>query len=147
MDNFLILESVITERLRQRLPAGVGVYTRADFAGINEGNQPSPAVHVIYQGYRITETRPDGRAARIAQTWTAVVAVRNARAQVTLDAAREDAGEIASAVCAALMGWHAAGSAAPATLINSVAPGAAAGFFYLPLSFEFETVLHGDAQA
>lgn len=146
MSNFLSLETAIVERLRDRLPDFVGVYTRAELADINEGNQPSPAVHVIYQGYSVTETRPDGRAARLRQTWTAVVAVRNARAQVTLEAARADAGAIATAVLSALMGWAPDAQTLPAQLTNSVAPGAAAGFFYLPLAFEFEFVVHGDPQ-
>lgn len=144
--SLLAIESAIVERLRARLPSEVGVYTGADLSSINEGNQPSPAVHVLYQGYAVTEDRPDGRAARIMQTWTCVVAVRNARAQVTADAARADAGEIAHAVCAALMGWRPIPELASAHLKASVAPGAAAGFFYLPLSFVFENVVHGDPE-
>lgn len=143
MPHFLALEAAIVERLRNRLPADVHVLTRAELAAVAEGNQPVPAVHVIYNGYRVAERRPDGTAARITQTWLVTVAVRNVRTQLTGEAAREDAGELASAVLAALMGWKPTteGNSAPAQLVEAPAPAYAAGFYYLPLAFELETVV------
>ncbi len=143
--SFLALESALVERLKARLPAGAHVLTRADLASVTEGSQPTPAVHVVYQGYRVAESRPDGRAARLQQTWLVIVAVRNVRDAAAGSAARGDAGSLADAVIAALMGWKPAGVNKPLKLVNAPASGYRAGHLYLPLAFELETDVRGDA--
>lgn len=143
--SFLDLEHPLAARLRERLPAWVHVLTRADLAVVAEGSQPTPAVHVVYQGYRVLENRPDGRAARIQQTWLVVAAVRNVRDAASGEAARADAGDLAESAARALMGWKPDGAHKPARLANAPASGYRAGFLYLPLAFDIETDLKGDA--
>ncbi|MEW6446327.1 MAG: DUF1834 domain-containing protein [Pseudomonadota bacterium] len=135
----LQLESHIIARLRERLPGHVHVLSAADLAGVAEGSQPTPAVHVVYQGYRVIESRPDGRAARLQQTWLVVVAVRNVRDASAGSAARSDAGLLADGVIAALMGWKLDAVNKPLKLTNAPAAGFRAGFLYVPLAFEAET--------
>lgn len=135
----LHLEPLIVARLRERLPGHVHVLSAADLAGVAEGSQPTPAVHVVYQGYRVIESRPDGRAARLQQTWLAVVAVRNVRDAAAGSAARGDAGQIAESVIAAMMGWKPDAINKPLTLTSAPAAGFRAGHLYLPLAFVAET--------
>lgn len=139
------LEPLIVQRLRARLPQSgpgkVEVLTAADLANIAEGSQPSPAVHVVLQGVSVAETRGDGRAARLRQTWLAVVAVRNLRDAKTGSAARADAGAIAAVVAGALMGWQPEGAAAPLQLVTPPGAGYSAGYMYLPLAFSADVVV------
>lgn len=141
--SFLSIEPAIVQRLKDRLPAGVHVLTGADLDGVSEGAQPTPAVHVVYQGYRVVETRPDGRAARIEQDWLAVAAVRNVRDARTGAAARADAGAMAEAVISAMMGWQPTGTCSPFRLAQAPRAGYRAGHFYLPMTFTTETTIKG----
>lgn len=142
--SFLALESALIERLKARLPAGTHVLTGADLAGVAEGSQPTPAVHVIYQGYRVAEARPDGRAARIEQTWLAVVAVRNVRDARSGEAARNDASLLADGVIDALMGWQPPGTSSPLKITQAPRAGYFAGHLYLPLAFTTENTVKGN---
>lgn len=141
--SFLAIESALVERLKARLPTGVHVLTRADLASVAEGSQPTPAVHVVYQGYRVQENRPDGRAARVQQTWLVVIVVRNVRDAASGQAARGDAGDLAESVMSALMGWRPEIVNKAIKLANAPASGYRAGLLYLPLAFELEVDVRG----
>ncbi len=144
MDNFLQLEDELTQRLKDRLAVlrpAVHVLGAADLAGVTEEKQLTPAVHLVYDRYRPTESRPDGRAIRIEQTWMAVVAVRNARAVKTGDAARGLAGALAAQVLLALQGWQPPSATKPLQLAPAPKAGFSAGHQYLPLAFVAETVI------
>lgn len=102
--DFLALEPLIVARLRAALPAHVHVLAARDLAGLTEGTQPTPAVHVLYRGYR------PGRATaamweELDQIWLTVVAVRNASTLGTAEALRADAGPLMGAVIGALGAW------------------------------------------
>lgn len=143
-ENFFDLEPVILARLREQLAGlqpAVKVLTAADLNGVEENKQFTPAVHLIYQNYSVTESRADGTQARITQPWLAVVATNRKKAIRSGDAAREDGGAIAMRVCAALMGFRPAGSSKPMKLINAPDANYSAGFHYLPLAFEAEMIL------
>lgn len=143
-DNFLALEPELVERLRTRL-AGltppVHVLTAADLDGVTEEKQLVPAVHVVYQAYRVAESRDDGLAARVDQTWLAVVTTRNARGLKSGAAARSEAGPLARKVAAALMGWRPPSASKPLRLVDGPGAGLSAGFAYLPLAFKAETLI------
>lgn len=144
-ENLFDLEPAILERLRERL-AGlqppVKLLTAADLDGVSENSQFTPAVHLIYRGYSVAETlRSDNSAARITQEWLAVVATRSQKALRAGDAARENGGAIAMAVCSALMGFKPAGASKPMKLANAPDAGYSAGFHYLPMAFEAEMIL------
>lgn len=143
-NNFLEPEAHIVARLQESL-AGlrpqVHVLTGAELALIKEELQPTPAVHVVWNGFRVLEARADGAAARLEHTWLAVAAVRNVRTLKSGQDARAQAGELAARAGAALMGWRPPNVAGPMRLAS--APGAgysANGFLYLPLGFEVETL-------
>lgn len=137
---FMALEPRLVTLLKQAL-AGVSpavhVLTAAELADVQESKQLTPAVHVVYGGYRIAEDI--GTAWRLEHTWYAVTAVRNV-AQVKSGAAgRQDAGVIATAVALALADAKVAGAAEPLTLITPPGPSHSAPYTYLPTAVKAVT--------
>ncbi len=140
-DNFLMLEQVIVAQLEialADLSPAVKVLTSKDLAGVTEDQQFTPAVQVIYRGYRMVEGRTDGNTARVEQSWLAVVATRNAKTQRTGSAARSEAGLIARRVLSALMAFKPEGCSKPLRLSDAPDAGGTSGFAYLPLGFTAE---------
>lgn len=148
MANFLALEQLLVTRLKSTLPepaaaAGfktVHVLTAADLAGVTVEQQLTPAVQIIYQGYKKVQGRSDGKVATIGQTWLVTVATRNLRDVKSGQAARNEAGLLASLVLDALMGWKPPSFSKPLELVDAPNGGHLAGFFYLPLAFAAEFV-------
>jgi hypothetical protein len=142
--NLLALEPELMARLKSALAdqtPSVYVLSADDLAGVKEEQQLVPAVHLVYQGYRVTESRHDGKASRINQTWLAVVVTRNVANLKSADAARKQAGTLAGLVTQALMGFKAASAAGPLKLASGPGAGFNKGFGYLPLAFEVELAL------
>jgi len=145
LPNLLALEPELLARLKTVLAGqtpAVHVLSADDLAGVKEEQQLVPAVHLLYQGYRVTQaSRADGRAARIEQTWLAVVATRNVANLKSADAARAQAGLLAGQVAKGLMGFKAAGAAGPLKLATAPGAGFNKGYGYLPLAFTVELAL------
>lgn len=145
-DNFLILEDILLAALEDefKLPQGdrvVKVLTSADLQGVTEQTQHTPAVHLVYQTYRVIERRPDGRSSRIEQTWLTIVATTNKANLRTGKAARSDAGAIARRVLKTLMGFKPSVVTKPLQLTDAPGPGFNGGFQYLPFAFVAELVV------
>lgn len=138
---FTDVEQALVKRLQEVLLKDVDVLTATDLADIDEGRQPTPAVHVIYDGYRPVQTRADGRVSKIAQRWLTVVSVRNARGRGHGANAREDAIELISQITPELMGYQPSKEIAPLVLSSAPPPGGSDGFLYVPLAWSIETVL------
>ena len=143
-NNFLEPEAHIVARLKEALAGvkpAVHVLTAADLAKVKEENQPTPAVHVVWNGFRVLQAREDGAAARLDHTWLVVAAVRNVAGTKTGAAARTEAGALAARAGAALMGYRPPNVAGPMRLAPAPGSGISpAGFMYLPLAFLVETV-------
>lgn len=142
--DFWALEAELLERLRATLGVsqpGLHLLSAADLAGVTEERQLSPAVHVIYQGYQVAELNQRRNAARVQQTWLAVIATRNVRALKSGAESGGRAGLLAGQVLQALMGWQPPSATKPLAL--GAAPGArfAAGHHYLPLAFSTELMV------
>ena len=142
-NNFLEPEPHIVARLKEvlagRKPA-VHVLTAADLSGIKEENQPTPAVHVVWNGFRVLEARGDGAQARLDHTWLIVSTVKNVRTLKSGEAARSEAGELVAIAGAALMGFRPPNVAGPMRLAPAPGAGHNAGFVYLPLAFLVESI-------
>jgi phage gp37-like protein len=141
---FTDIESALVERLKTQLKEtmpDVHVLTASELSDVEERNQPTPAVHVIYNGYRVKQNRPDGKVTVVSQTWLTVVAVRNVRQRGKGAAAREDAIPLCQKITEELMGYHPQVAASPVTLTNAPAQGSNNGFLYVPLAFAVDTVL------
>jgi hypothetical protein len=145
-NNFLAAEPEIVAQLKAALKGlrqEVHVLTSTDLLGVQEATQPTPALHVLWRGFGVQESRADGAAARLQHTWVVVVAVRNVSTLGTGAAARAEAGELLARAGAALMGFRpkAKGVAGPMKLTNAPPPKPAlnGGVLYLPLAFHLDT--------
>lgn len=146
VDNFLRLESVLIEQLKkvlQPLEPRVAVYSAADISSFRESSLPTPSVSLTYNGYRVAEsTRQDGLSITVQQTWVVWVHTRNVETMKSGEKARSHAGEIASHVLKALMGFKPKEVNKPMTFTNSPPPIPSSGMVYLPLAFASETVIN-----
>lgn len=144
-DTLFALEPLLLAQLEAKLAnltPRPKVLTAADLAGVSENQQFTPAVHLVYQGYRVVESpRADGTAARIEQDWLCIVATRSQKAIRAGDAARSEAGVLARRVCAAMMGFKPTPASKPLKIASGPNAGYSAGFQYLPLAFTAEIVL------
>ncbi len=146
--DYLVAEGLILARLEAELAdlsssAGLKVLSAADLAGVAEGAQHTPAVHVIYMGDQVPggDAVDEGNYHLIRQRWMAVVAVRNARSQRTGQAARDAAGPILSRVIQVLSGWRPGQGLGPLRRVSAPAPAfTPGGFAYFPLQFEITLV-------
>lgn len=141
IDNLMALEPELMARIKSQLASTaphVHVLCAADLAGVTEESQPTPAVQVIYHGYRMFEnrSRSDGRAAGLVQTWLAVVVTRNLRGLKTGSDARASAGALGHSVATALMGYRAPSASGPCVLVNAPQASYSSGVQYLPLAIE-----------
>lgn len=134
--NITEIESALAQRLRDQVP-GVDVLSASDLAGVSAAAQVTPALHVLYDGYEVSETGRGGRDAAVVLSWLVVVAVRNVRQQRDAPAAaRQDAGPLCRAVTGALMGWRPLDAGmSPMALATPPRPGYEGGFLYFPLRF------------
>ncbi len=135
-DNFLALEGLIVARLKSALPSTVRVLSAADMAGITESSQPTPAVHVLYRGYRVRDSEVLAFAS-IEQTWLTVIAVRNVTDLTSGTDARQSAGPLAADVIDALYQYRFGelSGARPLRITQAPEAGYRAGYFYLPLGW------------
>ncbi|MBX9836203.1 MAG: hypothetical protein K2X65_08515 [Burkholderiaceae bacterium] len=140
-NNWLALEPRLVQLVQQAVQGikpAVHVLTSADLAEVKEGAQKTPAVHLIYGGYRVTDDL--GTAWSLAHTWYAVVVVRNVATQRSGQAARQSAGPLVAAVVGALVGAKVAGATRPLTLLSPPPASYRAGHQYIPSAFEAETI-------
>lgn len=145
VNDFLAVEPHIVARLQEAVAGmspAVQVLTGAELAGIKEAAQRTPAVHVVWGGFRLLESRADGKQARLEHTWYVVAAVRNVAGTRAGAAARADAGVLMARAGAALMGFRPPGVAGPLRMGPTQSAGYTAGFMYLPLAFLVETHFH-----
>ena len=146
-NNFLEPEQHIVARLKEALSGlrpQVHVLTAADLAQVREDAQPTPAVHVVWSGFRPLESREDGAAARLDHTWLIVSAVKNVRTVKTGQDARSQAGDLMARAGEALMGYRPPNTSGPMRLAPAPTAGFSGGFMYLPLAFLVETVFQNE---
>jgi hypothetical protein len=140
--NYLAPGASILERLkelRHTWPT-LAVLEVRDLAGVREGGERLPALHVLYLGDRFgDEGAGQGALLEVDQVWGVYVAVRDAR-QVA--EAHVELGELISAVLERLQGWRPAGFAA---LRRVQAPGALyeRGVVRVPLYFTCRVMSRG----
>lgn len=140
-NNWLGLEPHLVRLVQQAMlgmtPA-VHVLTSADLADVKEGAQKTPAVHLIYGGYRVAEDL--GTAWRLVHKWYAVAVVRNVATQRSGQAARQTAGPLVATVVGALVGTSVPGASRPLTLVSPPPASYRAGHQYIPSAVEAETI-------
>lgn len=141
VNDFMALEPRLVALVQQAvvgMSPAVHVLTADDLAGVKESAQLTPAVHVIYGGYRVLEQ--SGNAWRLGHTWYAVTAVRNVATRQGGAGRRAEAGQLASKVTAALAGAHVQGTSNALALKTPPPSGHSGGFQYIFSAFEAETI-------
>lgn len=141
VNDFSQLEDRIVALLKAAvagLTPAVHVLTAAELEGVRENAQLTPALHVISDGFRPTES--GHKVARLTHTWYVVAAVRNAAQQRSGAAARRQAGPLLARAMAALLSEQLPGTAKPLQLAPAPRGRYAGGFFYLPSAWTAETV-------
>lgn len=141
---FADMEDAIIERLKEKLPKDIAVLSASDLADVIESKQQVPAVHVVYQGYRVAENLNRGVASRVEQTWLCVIVVRNVRNTRSGKASRTDANVIADQVIPKLIGWGPEKATKRLKLATGPKGGTTNGFTYMPLAFTVETVFKAE---
>ena len=141
VNDFSQLEDRIVALLKAAVAGmtpAVHVLTAAELEGVRENAQLTPALHVISDGFRPTES--GHKVARLTHTWYVVAAVRNAAAQRSGAAARRQAGPLLARAMGALLSEQLPGTAKPLQLAPAPRGRYAGGFFYLPSAWTAETV-------
>jgi hypothetical protein len=148
---FLDPETAIIQRLQERIDAQEWtaprvkprVLTAADMAAIDERSQIVPAVYVVFDSYIPTQEVGAGSVQEIQQSWTVVVAVRNASDHASGAGVRREASPLVELVLSALAGWKPAQGFT--ALRMAAGPGAvfSTGVGYYPMNFLTRTVIRG----
>lgn len=141
-DNFLFLEPLIKSALRAALDPRVHVLSAAELDNVAEATQPTPAVHVLYRDYRVTESRMASHAS-IEQYWLTVVVCRHVGDIVGGADVRALAGPLVARVIDALHHTRFQ-NAKPLRLAQAPPAGFSAGHFYLPIGWTADINLRSD---
>lgn len=136
---FADIEQQLVEHLKAKLPGNVDVETTSSLEGVTEQRLRAPAVHLVYQNYRITQDRPDGKVSLVNQTWLAVVVTKNVGDIKSGSGARSESMTLADQVASHLMGQVMPGSTSPIRLTNPPNPSYSSGFSWLPVAFSVQT--------
>lgn len=134
MENYLSAGPLIIDKLKAEIPDLANfIFNTADLEGVSGAKQHAPALHVLYFGDRVLESR--GPACTVEQLWYVVVVTRNVKTQITAEDARMEAGVLAKKVMLALLGWEPTNEHGAMKRTNGVSPAFGAGFAYVPLLF------------
>lgn len=140
-NDWMALEPRIAELINaavEGLSPKVHVMAASDLASVQEGAQHTPAIHLIYGGYRVAEGQINRW--RLVHTWYVVAADRNVAAIRSGQAARRSAGSLLSLVTARLANAAVQGASSTLQLVSPPSARYQNGFQYIPSAFEVETV-------
>lgn len=140
LNDWLEPESLLIDRLKKEVGPWVrDVLGARELASIGEAQQPSPALHVIYQGEQPSTAEGGHGAARIVtQQWLVVLAVESARDLTNGAGERITVGQLMSKVIVALSGHQLDGSINYRPIRRQPAPAPAfmPPWAYYPLLFD-----------
>ena len=149
IDNYLKIEGLLKEKLRDCVSDAKAVYSVSDLAAIQEKAQVTPALHVLYSGDQLPGADGNqtgtGRGQMVFQRWMVVIAVRNVRDVQGGEGVRESAGALISSVIKAVQGWNPSCEFRNFKRVSAPTPVFNAGFGYFPLAFEIQLVTVSNA--
>lgn len=143
---FMQLESLLVARLRETCPAAKFVLLADDLDDVTKMSQRTPALHVLYGGYRLLDEGSNGKAAAIEQTWLIVCAARSAQQREGTTEKRIRAAELVDQALPALLGWKPLERGAPMHLAPAPKPLYSDGCTYLPLAFTWKLNVQANNQ-
>ena len=142
-NDWMALEPRLMELIKaavEGISPKVHVMNAADLASVQEAAQHTPAIHLIYGGYRVAEGQLNRW--RLVHTWLVVAADRNVAVIRSGQAARRSAGSLLALVTARLASAAVEGASTPLQLVTPPSARYQNGFQYIPSAFEVETILH-----
>lgn len=142
-NDWMALEPRLMELIKaavEGMSPKVHVMNAADLASVQESAQHTPAIHLIYGGYRVAEGQLNRW--RLVHTWLVVAADRNVAVIRSGQAARRSAGSLLALVTARLASAAVEGASTPLQLVTPPSARYQNGFQYIPSAFEVETIFH-----
>lgn len=144
VNDFMAMEDPMLELLRsavQDLPT-VKVLTAADLEGVKAQAQHTPALHLIYKGFRPlnSQVAAAGVRVRVEHTWLLIAVTKNVSTVRSGKAARADAAPLLARGVLALAGASLPGATKPVEMAAAPAPVYDAGHLYLPSAFKVESL-------
>lgn len=141
IDNYLFLEELIIDRVKNEVNGLKVVEGRSALASLAEDQQVVPAVYVVYLGDQLADDTSHQGVRRIVQqvtqNWAAVLAVNPADGQNNGKLARHQAGTLLAQLIKALTGWVPHEGTAPlARASGTTATNYINNFCYYPLIFK-----------
>lgn len=111
------LRPLLLERLRAALPPTLQVAPTPSLEALLFG-PAAPGVYLLYGGTKVAESRPDGRAVRLTQSWRVLIIARHVATAPGMLGAQDDAGTLADSILDSLLGWPPAPDAKPLHLVE-----------------------------
>lgn len=140
MSDYLVLEDLLVERLRDKLPDLKAILTATDLADVQAQRLTQPAAHVIYLGDEVDQGAGNqsgsGIAQAVTQQWMVVLVVKFAGAISNGKGNRRIAGPLITQLLQALSGWQPNAPLTPLKRINAPKVGYENGFAYYPFAFK-----------
>lgn len=139
--DYLFLEEVFIQRIRDKVTGLLFVGGIPDVQVLEDQQQYSPAVYVIYLGDAIgtgaaSRGGPGSRVQKVEQHWAFVLALTAADATGTGEQARRQAGPLLGQLIEAITGWQPTPDTAALQRAARQAPVSYSdGYFYYPLVF------------
>lgn len=140
MAGFLSLGRALKVKLEGELPDNVHVAVVHSLEDYKLAAQLVPAVAIAYAGGDVAESRPDGKAVRLAQHWLVVVQDRNLQDLDSGLEALSASGDLVDQVLDSLLGWNPDSVAKPFSLTGLPTPRYLAGYQEVALRFSTEFV-------
>ncbi len=142
-NEFMALEARLVALLKAAtagMAPAVHVLSAADLADVKLARQHSPAVHLIYGGYRIAEDQ--GTRVLLDHTWHAISVLRHVGDTRTGNKARAEMGPLLATVMSALLGAQVEGATQRLQITSPPRPWHEAGTQFVPSSFIAQTIFH-----
>lgn len=136
----LSLEPLLTAHL-EALPGFKGVDGLPDLMSAESASKPSPRLYVIFDGYRVLENTPRGKASNIETRWLVVLSVKHGAKAGDGSPARAAAAPLLQSVLSHLLGWLPGPGFTPLELAPGPRSDFAAGQLLFPLAFTTRQVV------
>lgn len=144
--DYLVLEDLLVDRIKETMPELKAVLTATDLAAVKDDRKADLAVHVVYLGDEIgsgpQHQGGSGKVQAITQQWMVVLVVKFAGSPTTGKGNRKLAGPLITKLLKALAGWEPPNVPldalrrinAPKVIYNN-------GFAYYPFAFKTQFTL------
>lgn len=143
--DMMAAQGPILSQCQATLGEDVATYgTMAEMQSVEERSQRTPALYVVFDGFRPTRATAGGRVQELTLRWLVVIAVRNVTSTRGTHA-QEDAGALLARILPALQAFRPDAEHTPLVMsADTPAPVYREGFAYVPTAWETTTHSHTD---